>query len=68
MPQVEFYQVEFPNTFNDFVYLARPFTAEEIQRADKEGLVELCVALKRKELEYYVKYHELLNQTENGLG
>lgn len=59
--QIQFYNKEFPKTFNDFVYLARPFTEEEINLCDKEGLIKLCVALKEKELEYYIKYHELLN-------
>lgn len=61
---MEFYNKEFPKTLNDFVYLSRPFTFEEIQLADKGALLALCVSLKQKELEYYTKYHELLNQIE----
>lgn len=61
----EFYNKEFPKTFNDFIYLVREFTPEEIQLCDKEGLIKLCVELKRKELEYYTKYHNLLNEKES---
>ena len=64
MNEIEFYNKEFPKTFKDFVYLSRPFTDKEIELCDKEGLIKLCVALKEKELEYYIMYHELLNQIE----
>jgi hypothetical protein len=57
----ESYNKEFPKTFNDFLNLARPFTREEIQLASKEALIDLCVALKQKELKYYTNYHKLLN-------
>ncbi len=62
MNDIQFYNKEFPKTFSDFVYLSRPFTDKEIELCDKEGLIKLCGALKAKELEYYIKYHELLNQ------
>jgi hypothetical protein len=62
MDDIEFYNKEFPKTFKDFICLARPFEKEEIQLCDKEGLIALCVALKKKELEYYIKYHTLLNK------
>jgi hypothetical protein len=62
--EAEFYNTEFPRTLNDFVYLSRPFTVEEIELCDKDGLILLCTALKRRELEYYTKYHELLNQID----
>lgn len=61
---IEFYQSEFPRTFNDFVYLAREFTKEEISRCDKDGLIELCVELKRKELQYYIERNEIQNQLD----
>jgi len=61
----EFYNKEFPNSFNDFVYLGREFTREEIQRADKDALIELCVELKRKELQYYIERNELQNTLDS---
>ena len=64
MDDIEFHNKEFPKTFKDFVYLARNFSEKEIELCDKEGLIKLCVALKEKELEYYIKYHELLNSLE----
>lgn len=61
---MDFYNKEFPKTFIDFVYLSRPIKKEEIQLAHKDTLIDLCIRLKEKELEYYIKYHELLNKTE----
>jgi len=65
----EYYNKEFPNSFNDFLYLARPFTEEEIMLAEKEALIKLCVVLKQKELEYYnernqlrIKYDDVLDR------
>lgn len=51
----QYYNGEFPNSFNDFLYLSRPFQEEEIQLAEKDALIKLCCALKRKELEYYTE-------------
>jgi len=62
---IQFYQTEFPRTFNDFVYLAREFTRAEIGRCDKDGLIELCVELKRKELEYYIDRNLLQNELDS---
>lgn len=60
-----FYNKEFPKTINDFVYLSRPICDRELMLADKEALIQLCCILKQKELEYYTKYHTLLNEKEN---
>jgi hypothetical protein len=63
-PNVEFYSKDFPKTFNDFLNLSREFTEGEIALAEKEGLIQLCVALKRKELQYYIERNEALNEID----
>jgi hypothetical protein len=62
--QGEFYNMEFPKTINDIVYLGRQIRPNEIELADKETLRELCIQLKQKEIEYYTKYYDLLNKLE----
>lgn len=63
-PQPEFFRDEFPKTMTDFIGLARPFNEGEINRADKEGLIMLCEALKRKELGTQIKLNNALNRLD----
>lgn len=60
----EYFNVEFPKRTNDFLNLARPFTENEIQLADKDTLIYLCTNLKRKELRHYTERNNAVNILE----
>lgn len=62
--EIEFYNTDFPNKYNDFIYLSRSIDERELELCDKEGLIILCQGLKIQELKYYQLYHQLLNKTE----
>lgn len=54
-----------PRTFYEFVTLPREIEEHELHSTEKEGLIDLVQALKRRELDYYIKYHTLLNELED---
>lgn len=49
---------KFPFTFNDFLYLGREIKKEELHHCDKEGVIDLCVALKSKALKLEIGINE----------